>query len=1038
MDPLSGPFSPETIKRAKKLEKERSLRKNPSTLSLDRVQTNTKNKLSINTSFSSHHSTSKKSDSTPLPSPSTKRSFAPKVLPEPILMPKNAIFSTTNPNSDGSLDSNSRLIVMPEEDTEVLRSGNASIASSSSSSFNSQLQSSHSTIFSSTNQRTNRGLGIRSASSSVGERSTWSDDEDEEEVEEISTGSNLFPFRSRPSVEHSQLIEAIPGLEADDLPGAKARKVLGLNSEGFELGPGADSPSASSSSFRETRRHSNLLPGVLGFVGKRRNSLGMEINSTSTSLRPSLNFKRVSQLGSPLLSATPSPRSSTASPLSATKEHFTFNVKSRNQESSNGNGVTDSDQSDWESILESAARSAQIHSSQLLRLQKAAGRHPSSSSIHASMPRRGSADTALDQAEFRRSLKKQSSFNNVSDFITSYEMTRSKSYETNPSPPQTSGTARKIFITPLNLPSPEAVRNAGRVRGRNNSGRPKHDPNPLPAWTSASRSRSVSSDQGSSSVGLANLSRPGSAAGHFAGEFSSTSNAIQVQHTPPRPARSHLRSASDSRGIKLASQLNNKEKRLESSPNTMAEIELLTSSSHPSWSQGQSSFSSTRQGVSSNRAASSLGGSTNASPEPVLSISSSSPGSSFSQPTTSKEELEIVQLTSPALAMHHINEESKEEPISRNEETNHDYSELVNLESNPPIHPALVTISPPASSAFLSPPRTAPVPPSPVPSSTSSGGSHNSGGRNISSHPFRSSVSSIKAVKKMSNLFKASSSKPNGSSSSLQSSLRADADREVEQKEEKQVKDQTTDEDGFIILQVPSSNQDQPSLPQIEAPQYPQSARSSYLSTSSLRYSVAEGQESDDFTRALSSLSFFDGNSVDKQPISRSRSSNFLSSTFDSKDGASSSSESRSTSATRETESAIRDSMFSQDFRSPLSSSTPFSSEVSSSLHNRAERSRSKILPDVPRPMSLASESSLDFDFDFEPEFLRNKLDLVPGPPLKESETRRDSQLLPIEGVQVNKIRNRDQFRSSIYSRSSTEEESQDVLDLFKLQGFEN
>ncbi|KAL9938171.1 hypothetical protein V8E36_002794 [Tilletia maclaganii] len=47
---------------------------------------------------------------------------------------------------------------------------------------------------------------------------------------------------------------AIPGLAADDLPGAKARKVLGLDAEGWEIGPGSSSEAADNNTSRSTPR----------------------------------------------------------------------------------------------------------------------------------------------------------------------------------------------------------------------------------------------------------------------------------------------------------------------------------------------------------------------------------------------------------------------------------------------------------------------------------------------------------------------------------------------------------------------------------------------------------------------------------------------------------------------------------------------------------------------------------------------------------------------------------------------------------------
>ncbi|KAK0559508.1 hypothetical protein OC844_004366 [Tilletia horrida] len=61
---------------------------------------------------------------------------------------------------------------------------------------------------------------------------------------------------------------ATPGLAGDDLPGAKARKVLGLDSEGWEIGPGSSDPAdgshsqgRSSTSRRATARVTALLSG---------------------------------------------------------------------------------------------------------------------------------------------------------------------------------------------------------------------------------------------------------------------------------------------------------------------------------------------------------------------------------------------------------------------------------------------------------------------------------------------------------------------------------------------------------------------------------------------------------------------------------------------------------------------------------------------------------------------------------------------------------------------------------------------------------
>ncbi|CAD6893600.1 unnamed protein product [Tilletia controversa] len=112
------------------------------------------------------------------------------------------------------------------------------------------------------------------------------DDDYFEEIEDLirngragasSSSVALAAIRRRsyvPGSPTANITAAVPGLAGDDLPGAKARKVLGLDSEGWEIGPGSsehsDGPHAGSSSHtlgrsstsrRATARMTALLNG---------------------------------------------------------------------------------------------------------------------------------------------------------------------------------------------------------------------------------------------------------------------------------------------------------------------------------------------------------------------------------------------------------------------------------------------------------------------------------------------------------------------------------------------------------------------------------------------------------------------------------------------------------------------------------------------------------------------------------------------------------------------------------------------------------
>lgn len=891
MDPLSGPFPPSSsgqLRLMSGLTKSRSL---------DQIQTasslNSKKKLSVKTS--SHKFSSLKSSKSPVPStrPSNpRRSLRPTILPEPILFPSS---SSSSPPDD-SFHSFSQSLDAPGDATEILRSASAS----ETSSFPSSLPSSNDQSQHFLQHSKSRGLGIGSSSMSEGGTSHWSDGEDEEEEELLNGAAN--------STEPSHLVE-------DDLPGAKARKVLGLNTEGWEVGPGAEEPtsrrSPSIKSVNSDKPRQSLLPAILS-TPARRNSMSMELGSLSFgSLGRGKQTSQVAAAG--LQAPITSPHSSIASPDSSSGNSFISKnqaTKIRGRDSGFSSIIATDDLLDWEEELQGAARAAEVNSMQPGRLGSPSfalwsprGASPSSSS----MARSCSAGASFEQEV---ESKKQRSFNSVSDFITSYSKSGSVHQP---------GSKSKVYITPLNLPSPQAVRNAN-VRGRTPpaSRRPRFDPNPLPAYA-LNRSES----------GSVGLMRSGC---HF-----STSG---TPAPPRRPPRSHLRSTSDSRTAASASQLSTR-KVPGTSHGTRQTEDLAQSELNRSPSRLPSPGAA---GTTLRPSPSLLSVNSNLSHNPGLSSSgsaSASDGSPLIEPRT-------TELSSPAsvvnMAGHRVESglfmgRSKMHPAD--------------LEEQEPSHEKPSN----STSSFPLPSKSAPPPPS------SAGASESQDATRVDDETSSGSLQRVgslsisgKARKKLSGLFSISShkgSKIESKGASPSSSIQIPNNLQRE----------SFGEAGNEHSTFSSSHREGG-----RSSQLPEPDRFSLSLDLGFKDSDEVDGQTDQFSQSLSS-SF--GNFNASQLSRTSTSTTHLNSVF-SKDRNSIQQGSVSSGV-------LRDSMFSQSWTSSAPRRIPSSLISDEALPSRFSRA-TNYNPDVPRTVSLASQSPFDFDFDLEPEFLRGlKLVHIPG-----------------------------------------------------------